>query len=113
MRLQSPAEGVMKTHDWGDSKMYYIVCDCGDSDHAHTVEVEADEFGIHVHCYVKVRTKWWGKKRWRQIWQILTNGYAEMETTVVMQEQTAFNYAETLKSAVTDVKKIREDRKKK
>ncbi len=93
MRSQLPAEGIMKIHEWGDSKMYYIVCDCGNGDDAHTVEVEADEFGVHVHCYVKVHSKWWEKNRWRQIWQILTKGYAEMETTIVMQEQSTLNYA--------------------
>jgi hypothetical protein len=33
-----------------------------------------------------------------------------METTIVMNEQTAFNYAETLKTAMKDVKIFRQQR---
>lgn len=107
MRAQKPAEGILKQGDYGNSKFYYIQCDCGDADCSHTVEVEADDFGIQVQIYVKSHTKWWKKNRWQQIWQILTKGYSEMETTIIMKEQTAFNYAETLKSAITDVKQFK------
>jgi hypothetical protein len=110
---QKPAEGILKTNEWGDSKIYYIVCDCSDSDHAHTVEVEADDFGVHVYSYVKIHSKWYEKNRWKQIWQILTKGYAEMDSTILMKEQTALNYAEVLNQATHDVKefkRIRNDR---
>jgi hypothetical protein len=36
-----------------------------------------------------------------------------MQTTIVLDEQTAINYAATLTSAVKDVKKFKEDRNKK
>ena len=104
---QKPAEGVLKTSEWGDSKWYHIHCDCGSEDCAHTVNVEADDFGVQVHVYVRNHTKWWEKNRWRQIWQILTRGYADMETTIVMNEQTAVNYAAALNSAVEDVKEFK------
>ena len=47
--------------------------------------------------------------RWKQIWQILTKGYLDLESTLVMNEQTALNYAETLKSAAKDVKELRNE----
>jgi hypothetical protein len=53
------------------------------------------------------------KNRWEQIWQILTEGYTEMQTTIVMNEQTALNYSEALKSASKDVKVFRDARSKK
>jgi hypothetical protein len=65
-----------------------------------------------VHIYANNRTKWWELNRWRQIWQILTKGYAEMQTTIVLKDQTAINYANTLTSAIKDVKIFRDNRKK-
>lgn len=111
MRAQRPAEGILKTTEWGDSKWYHVRCDCGNDDCSHEIEVEADDFGVEVNIYVKNHTKWWERKRWSQIWHILTRGYAEMETTIVLNEQTALNYAETLKSAIVDVKKFKDERK--
>ena len=109
MKAQKPAEGILKTSEWGDSKWYHIRCDCGSDECSHDVNVEADDFGIQVHIYAKNHTRWWEKNRWKQIWQILTKGYAQMDTTIVLNEQTALNYAETLKSAVADVKKFKAD----
>jgi hypothetical protein len=107
LKAEKPAEGILKTNDWGNSKWYHIRCDCGNEDCAHEVNVEAEDFGIQVHVYVKNHTKWWEKNRWKQIWQIITKGYAEMETTIVMNEQTALNYSTVLKTAITDVKNFK------
>lgn len=107
MKTEKPASGILKTGEWGTSKMYHIHCDCGNADCSHEVEVEADDTIIQVHIYVKNHTKWWKSNRWKQIWQILTKGYAEMETTIVLTEQTAHNYAEALKSAIKDVKELK------
>ena len=111
MEYQKPAEGILKTGELGDSKWYHICCDCGSDECSHEVSVEADDFGIQVNIYVKNHTRWWEKDRWRQIWQIITKGYAEMETTIILNEQTAFNYAETLKIAIEDVKHFKDQRK--
>jgi len=132
MKAQEPAEGILKTHDWGDSKWYSVVCGCGQPDHSLTVEVEADETGVNVNTYVTAKTDYWTesvKKRydidspWQQefdwfwkdlwnglvtrlrlTWRIWTKGYVQCETTIAMTEQQALNYAETLKKAVEDVK---------
>jgi hypothetical protein len=111
MKAEKPAEGILKTGEWGDSKWYHIRCECGNEDCAHEVNIEADSFGVQIHVYVKNHTKWWEKNRLQQIWQILTKGYAEMSTTIVLNEQTALNYAETLKSAIKDVKMLRDKQK--
>lgn len=108
MKAQVPAEGIVQTGNFGDAKFYHVICDCGSDECTHVVHVEADDFGIQVHVYVKNHTRWWEKNRWKQIWHILTRGYAEMETTIVMKEQTALNYAETLKKAIVDVKAAKE-----
>ena len=113
MKPQQPAEGILKQGDFGPAKFYYVQCECMSEDCAHVIEVEADDIHVQVHLYSNHHTKWWNKSRWKQIWQILTKGYAEMQTTIVLNEQTALNYSNVLQSAMTDVKKFRDERTKK
>lgn len=110
MEAQKPAEGILTSGEYGDIKFYHIQCDCGSDECAHEVQVEADIFGVQVHVYVKARTKWWKNARWKQIWEILTKGYTETQATIIMNEQTALNYAETLKTAMNDVKEFKNAR---
>ncbi len=107
MKAQEPAEGIMKTGDWGDTKSYKIVCDCGQSDHEHNVFVESEHGFINVTIYVDVKSAFWSANRFKQIWTLLTKGYLEHETVVTMNEQEALNYSETLKSAIQDIKKFK------
>jgi hypothetical protein len=135
MKAQLPAEGILKTHDWGDSKVYKVVCDCGQSDHEHNVWVEADECGVNVNIYTTVKTDCWSEELkpkydidniWLQEveWylkglynslarklkltkSIWSKGYVDFETTISMNEQAALNYSTTLKNAIADVKEFR------
>lgn len=125
----------MLTADFDDSKFYKVVCSCGQSDHDIDFEVEAADTGVNVNTYVTTKTDYWTetvKKRydidsqwlqeldwgWKDLvnglvtrvkltWDVWAKGYIETQTTIAMNEQQAINYAETLKSAVDDVKKIR------
>lgn len=108
MKPQEPAVGILKQGDFGDAKFYYVQCDCGNEDCAHSIEVEADDCHVQVHLYHTQHTKWWEKNRWKQIWQIITKGYAEMQTTIVLTEQTAANYSAVLQSAAKDVLDFRQ-----
>jgi hypothetical protein len=140
MTPQIPAEGILKNNDWGNAKRYQIVCECGDSDHDHTLWIEADETGVSVETFVTVKTAWWVEKIkprydidnpwlqefdwfWRNCFNGLYNrikltvdiwfkGYAEHETIITMNKQQALNYAETLKSAVKDVEEFQNTNKK-
>jgi len=112
MKPEKPAMGILKQGDFGDSMWYHVHCDCGSEDCAHVVDVEADDMHVQVHIYHTQHTKWWQRKRWSQIWQIITKGYSEMQTTIVMNEQTALNYSAVLNSSVKDVKKFRAQRNK-
>lgn len=131
MKSQSPAEGILKTHDYGNSKWYKVVCGCGQDDHSIDFEVEADEHGVNVSTYVTAKTDYWSesiKKRYdinnpylqeldwtikdiwngfvsrlKLTWTVWTKGYVRCETIVTMTEQQALNYAETLRSAIKDV----------
>jgi hypothetical protein len=113
MKAQTPAEGIMKTNDWGDSKVYRIACNCGDEDHNHNMWVEADDCDIVVTVYTTGKTNWWSKTRWYHIWTLLTKGYINTESSVHLSKQQALNYAETLKSAVKDVEIFGAERKEK
>lgn len=132
MKAQAPAEGILKINDFGNSKWYKVVCGCGQPDHSIDFEVEADETGVHVNTYVTAKTDYWTesvKKRYdidnpylqeldwaikdifngfitrlKLTWAVWFKGYVRCETVVTMSEQQTLNYAETLKSAVKDVK---------
>jgi hypothetical protein len=107
MKAQAPAEGILKTNDWGDSKTYQVICGCGDTAHNHNLWVEADETGIEVTLYVNVKSPVWSMNRWKQIWTLLTTGYLTHESTLYMSKQQALNYSETLKTAIKDVDTFR------
>jgi hypothetical protein len=108
---QSPAEGILKRNDWGDAITYQVVCECQDANHDHNVWVEADDHRVTVTTYTTQKSKWWSLNRWQTIWILLTKGYIEYEANLIMTEQQTLNYAETLKKAVEDVKKFKQDRK--
>jgi hypothetical protein len=110
MLTEIPAEGIMKTNDWGNSKVYRVACSCSSEDHDHNVWVEAEDVGITVTIYSTTKTNWWSKTRWYHIWTLLTKGYIDTESTIHLTEQQSLNYAETLKSAILDVKEFRKIR---
>jgi hypothetical protein len=139
MKKQEPAEGIMKTSDFGDSKFYKVVCGCGQDDHSIDFEVEAAETGVNVNTFVTVKTDYWSeslKKRYdidnpylqeldwalkdiwngliirlKLTWTVWTKGYVKTESIIAMTEQQALNYAETLKSAIRDVKEFNKNSK--
>lgn len=113
MKPQEPAEGILKLNDWGKSIWYQVTCNCGEPDHAHTVEIEADDHAVSVHIYVRTKTRFWQQSRWRDIWNLLVNGYTEYEATVILEEQQAINYASALTKAVDDVKMLKDEQKNK
>ena len=113
MIVQTPAEGIMKTNDWGDSRVYRISCNCSDENHNHNMWVEADDHDITVTIYTTGKTNYWSKTRWYHIWTLLTKGYIDTESTVCLSKQQALNYAETLKNAIVDVDTFRTERKEK
>ena len=138
MKAETPAEGILKTNDYGDSKWYQVVCGCGQPDHALTVEVEADEMGVSVNTYATVKTNYWSEtvtkrydidtlwlQEWDWFWKDLVNGivtrlkltwdvwskgYVRCETTALMSKQQALNYSETLKKAIEDVEAFEKSR---
>ena len=109
MRAEKPAEGILKTTEFGTCKGYHVQCECGGSECAHHVWIEASEFDVTISFGLTLRTKWYSMSRWKQIWTILTKGYLDVESTLVLNEQSALNYTETLRAAMKDVKQLRSD----
>lgn len=137
MKAETPAQGIMQTGEYGNSKFYKVVCGCGQPDHDIDFEVEAAETGVNVNTYVTAKTDYWTetvKKRydidspwaqecdwfWKDMtnglvtrlkltWTIWTKGYVKTESTIAMSEQQALNYAETIKSAIADVKNFKDE----
>jgi len=107
MKNQKPAMGVMQTHEWGDVKVYKITCDCGDNGHVHNLWVEADNTNVVVSINTQLKSNWYQFSRWKIIWTLMTKGFVDIEESVIMNEQQAYNYANTLLSAVNDVKEFK------
>lgn len=110
MKAQKPAEGILQRNDWGNAKLYQIVCDCSNEEHDHQLWVEAEDSFVTVTIYTTVKSNFWSKTRLKQIWDLLTKGYVKYESSLIMKEQSALNYAETLKTAVNDSKEFRKQR---
>lgn len=107
LKVQQPAEGILTTGDYGDTKLYKVICQCGSDDHDHDVWVEAEDTGVTVTIYVTLKSQFWSLNRWKQIWQLLTKGYQRCETNLILNEQSALNYAKTLEMAINDVKALK------
>ena len=101
---ETPARGILKVNEWGSSKMYKVVCECGSDDCTHTIDIEAEDTGVTVTIYTKTRTNFWSTSRWKHIWTLLVKGHIDFETNIMLSEQSALNYSETLKQAIHDVK---------
>ena len=108
---QEPAEGILKQGEWDDARSYTVPCTCCGTDCEHNVWVESDVSGVTVTTYTKQKTNWWSRTRWYHIWTLLTRGYVEYEASIIMTRQQAFNYADALNRAVTDVDEFRKKRK--
>lgn len=137
MKAQSPAEGILKRSDFGDSKYYQVTCTCGNDDDSIEVEVEATDHEISVTHYTTQKTDWWTTSVsprydidnpwlqefnwfWTGLWNglctrlrltknIWWDGYIKYQQTTCMTEQQAINYAETLKSAAKDCRQFRNE----
>lgn len=106
---QIPAEGIMTVNEWGKTKTYRVSCDCGCEDDEHIIEIEVDDISVSVTLYTTQKTDFWSINRWKHMWQLLTKGYVKTRSDILMTRQTALNYATTLKAAVDDVKKLRNE----
>ena len=109
-----------------------MACTCGDNNHDHTIDVEDDHGDIAVTIYTTQTTKFWEEAvaarydietrvlelaqwKWsdivnglwhrvKQTWQLWVKGHIEFETSLILTEQQAVNYATALLNAVVEAK---------
>ena len=138
---QEPAEGILMHRSYGDARLYTVACECGGGDHDQQIWIEADDAGVTVNTSTTQKTDWWTEhieKRydidddvmqwydwfWKNVWNsfyrkvkltwnIWFSGYVTYEANLMMTEQQALNYAETIKKAIADVKEFRQASKQK
>lgn len=114
MEPETPAQGILKRNDWGDSMCYRVECECGSTEHGHEVQVEADQDGITVSIYVDAYTSYhhsfWDSMRSRLsiAARALFRGTVKVQAELMLREQQAVNYGHTLLNAVEAVKQFKQ-----
>jgi hypothetical protein len=112
MKTQKPAEGILLVKDYIDAKIYHVECDCSSSDHAVKtwIEVNRDDVAtnIEVGFYIDTWTPYWsrGWNRFRAIWQLLTTGIIRQEHHLILNKQSALNFADTIQQEVKELDKL-------
>jgi len=129
MKPETPAIGILKKAEFDSAKWYEVQCECGSKDHYHSIWIEADSDTklISVGIETEGSSNYWTKnleynysskfygvlyfvdetiRRLKLIWKILTKGYVKYESHVLLNEQQALNYAETLKTAISDIHSV-------
>lgn len=97
MKAEQPAKAITKIHE----DYYKVSCTCGDPGCEHYISVESDEFGTEINIYSELHTRWWDLNRWKQLWQLLTKGHIEVQSTIILDKQGALNYAALLQKVVS------------
>lgn len=106
MQEQTPAQGILLVNDFGDAKVYHVECDCSSSDHAVKVWIEIDGDtevqDVQVGFFVDMWTPFWDPKftRFKAIWDLLTKGIIRQEHHLILNKQSALNFAATLEREV-------------
>jgi hypothetical protein len=130
MEAQKPAKGIMEQTGGKDWKFYRVPCSCG-CDNQIDLMVEVDDYNVSANFYAETKTAWWKRRfdtdgddnwlvyvvkefindwinRFSVAWTALTKGYVKTEVTVMLSDQQCINFAETLKTAVADLQKLRD-----
>lgn len=99
----------MKTGEWPDAKSFCVACECTDPDHAVNAYIEVDREqdikNVVVRFYVQTSTPLWDMSRWRAIWNLLRHGDHRGEHHLLLDQQAALNFADTIKESVTTLSK--------
>lgn len=106
MKAQQPARGISIDHEFGDARVFNVECDCSDDDHSIKMWIEVnrdpDIPDVEVTFYVTTWTAWFNnwQERLTAVWDILINGVHKQQHSMLLNKQTALNFAEAIKSTV-------------
>ena len=134
LTAETPATGIVKTHDYGDSMYYSVICQCGNPDDtiAFNLELEVDAWNIFLNTDFTPKTAYWKRlvndcsnfenswlwnidcgirsfingfyHRVMVTWEVWTQGYVKYYQSTVMTEQQALNYAATINQSIEDLR---------
>ncbi len=112
MKLQKPAQGIMQTGQWEDARSFRVACDCHSTDHDVNMWIEVNRdtedpklADVEVSFYVTTWTplcKGW-KDRLISAYDILFKGLHRQEHHMILNKQSALNFADAIKQSVKDL----------
>ncbi len=111
MKYQKPAQGISLEQDFGDARVFNVECDCTSDDHSAKmwIEVQSDRDlpEVEVSFYVTTWTPCWRgwKERLKAVYEILFKGVHKQEHHMLLNKQSALNFAETIKRTVKELEK--------
>jgi hypothetical protein len=109
MKAQTPAQGISLEQDFGNAKVFNVECDCTSDDHSAKmwIEVQRDRDipDVEVSFYVTTWTPAWSDwgKRLSAIYDILFKGVHKQEHHMLLNKQSALNFAEAIKTTVAEL----------
>jgi len=111
MTPQIPAQGISIEGDWGDAKTFNVECDCTADDHAVKMWIEVqrdtDIPDVEVSFYVTTWTPFWDANwsRFKAAYEVLFKGVHKQEHHMVLNKQSAINFAHAILSTVDEIAK--------
>lgn len=124
LKPETPAQGIMQLVSGPDVRSYRVQCCCGSDDHTHDIWIEHNDGLVEVTLYTQSCTDWWSRvvperydianpvlqrchwfwtglvnavvRRLRLTWQLWAHGMIEYQSCVILDQQTATNYAQAL-----------------
>jgi len=115
MKAQQPAQGISIDNDFGDAKVFNVECDCTSDDHAVKmwIEVQRDNFipDVEVSFYVTTWTREFWKNwpaRLSAVYDILIKGVHKQEHHMLLNKQSALNFAAAIKNTVEEMEENNE-----
>lgn len=139
LTAEQPATGILKTHDFGDSMYYKVICQCGspDDEIEFDLELEADAWNIVLNTWFTPKTAYWkrlvndtGNFENSWLWsidykirsiinglyhrvmvtlEVWSQGYVKYYQSTVMSEQQALNYAATINQSIDDLRTFKKN----
>jgi hypothetical protein len=111
MKAQKPAQGISVEADFSDAKVFNVECDCHSDDHAAKmwIEVQRDKDipDVEVSFYVTTWTPLWSSwsQRLKAVYDILFKGVHKQEHHMLLNQQSALNFAEAIKQTIKEMEK--------
>ena len=109
LNYQPPASGIAQIGKSHSHRAYKVLCECGGVDHALDVWIEVEPHRecdlVELTVYANMWTPVFNGMvdRLKAAWNILFKGVHKQEHSILLNHQTALNFAETLNTAINDL----------